>query len=95
MGTSRTRLGVAALGAVRGGADRQALPAVRRDFPAHCETPGKKIATTVVARMLASRAWHLLTDAEHTAAPPPAAPANSGAVTAPGGAAWPPGELEA
>ena len=35
---------------------------------------GKKIATTAVARKLATRAWHLLTDAEHAAAPPPAAP---------------------
>jgi len=35
---------------------------------------GRKIATTAVARKLATRAWHLLTDAEHAAAPPPAAP---------------------
>jgi hypothetical protein len=35
---------------------------------------GKKIATTAVARKLAARAWHLLTDAEHAAAPPPATP---------------------
>jgi transposase len=35
-------LGVAALGAVRGGADRQALPAVRRRLPAHCETAGEE-----------------------------------------------------
>jgi transposase len=35
---------------------------------------GKKIATTAVARKLATRAWHLLTDAEHAAAFPPAAP---------------------
>jgi transposase len=34
---------------------------------------GKKIATTAVARKLATRAWHLLASAEH-AAPPPAAP---------------------
>jgi transposase len=34
---------------------------------------GKKIATTAVARKLATRAWHLLTDAERAAAPPPAA----------------------
>ena len=33
---SKGRLGVAALGAVRGGADGQAAPAVRRHFPAHC-----------------------------------------------------------
>ena len=35
-------LGMAALGAVRGGADRQALPRVRRRLPAHCETPGEE-----------------------------------------------------
>ena len=36
---------------------------------------GKKIATTAVARKLATRAWHLLTDAEHALAQPDAAPA--------------------
>src|SRR5436190_1040905 len=36
---------------------------------------GKKIATTAVARKLATRAWHLLTDAERTAAIQPAAAA--------------------
>jgi hypothetical protein len=35
---------------------------------------GKKIATTAVARKLATRAWHLLAGAEHAAAPQPAAP---------------------
>ena len=35
---------------------------------------GKKIATTAIARKLATRAWHLLTDAGHAAAPPPATP---------------------
>src|SRR6516164_1812391 len=35
---------------------------------------GKKIAATAVARKLAARAWHLLTDAGHAAAPPPATP---------------------
>ncbi len=34
----------------------------------------KKIATTAVARKLITRAWHLLTDTEHPAAPPPATP---------------------
>jgi hypothetical protein len=38
----RGRLGVAALGAVRGGADRQALPAVRRRLPALCATAGEE-----------------------------------------------------
>jgi transposase len=35
---------------------------------------GKKIATTAVARKLATRAWHLTADAGHAAAPQPAAP---------------------
>jgi transposase len=35
---------------------------------------GKKIATTAVARKLATRAWHLLADAGTAAAPQPAAP---------------------
>jgi transposase len=35
---------------------------------------GRKIATTAVARKLATRAWHLLTGAEHAAAPQPAPP---------------------
>jgi transposase len=34
---------------------------------------GKKIATTAVARKLATRAWHLLADAEPTTVPQPAA----------------------
>jgi transposase len=68
------RLGMAALGAVRGGADRQALPAVRARLPAHRQPAREKIATTAVARKLATRAWHLLTDAGHAAAPPPATP---------------------
>jgi hypothetical protein len=45
---------------------------------------GKKIATTAVARKLATRAWHPLTDAEHAAAPA-ARPPDSGAVTPPEG----------
>ena len=35
---------------------------------------GKKIATTAIARKLATRAWHLLADAEPAAAFQPAAP---------------------
>src|SRR5690348_6704299 len=35
---------------------------------------GRKIATTAIARKLATRAWHLLTDAGHAAAPQPATP---------------------
>ena len=36
---------------------------------------GKKIATTAIARKLATRAWHLLTDAGHATAFQPAPPA--------------------
>jgi len=43
-------------------------------FQAIARRRGKKIATTAVARKLATRAWHLLTNAEHAAAPQPAAP---------------------
>ena len=50
---------------------------------------GKKIATTAIARKLATRAWHLLTDTEPAAAPPPCPAPDSGAVTSPGGVAWP------
>jgi hypothetical protein len=39
---SKERPGMAALGAVRGGADRQALPGVRARFPAHRETAGEE-----------------------------------------------------
>jgi len=70
----QTGLGVAALGAVRGGADRQALATVRRHLPAIAKRRGKKIATTAVARKLLTRAWHLLTDAGHAIPPPAAAP---------------------
>ena len=35
---------------------------------------GTKIAPTAIARKLATRAWHLLADAEHATAPHPAAP---------------------
>ena len=34
---------------------------------------GKNVATTAIARKLATRAWHLLADAEHAAASQPAA----------------------
>src|SRR5690242_20483312 len=43
-------------------------------FPRIAKRRGKKIATTAIARKLATRAWHLLTDAGHAAAPPPAPP---------------------
>jgi transposase len=64
---------VAALGAVRGRADRQAIPQFAASFQAITQRRGKKIATTAVARKLLTRAWHLLTDAERAAAPQPAA----------------------
>ena len=38
-------------------------------FQAIAKRRGKKIATIAVARKLLTRAWHLLTDAEATAAP--------------------------
>jgi len=74
-GTSRAEPGPAAVGAVRGGADRQAAPAVRRQLPGHRQRRGKKIPTTAVARKLLTRAWHLLTQAECAAAQPAAAAA--------------------
>jgi transposase len=46
---------------------------------------GRKIATTAIARKLATRAWHLLTDAEHTEAGHPTAPQPADAATAPAG----------
>jgi len=49
-------LGVLRWVPVRGGADRQAVPAVRRRLPGHRHTAGKKIATTAVARKLLTRA---------------------------------------
>ena len=53
---------------------------------------GKKIATTAIARKLATRAWHLLADAEHAAAATRRAPGH-GTVTDPGGGRMAPGEL--
>jgi len=43
---------------------------------------GKKIATTAVARKLATRAWHLLTDAELTGAQHPTVPPPANAAAA-------------
>ena len=51
------------MGAVRGRADRQAAPGLRRRYEAVARRRGKKIATTAVARKLVTRAYHLLTDA--------------------------------
>jgi transposase len=41
-------------------------PEFAASFQAIAKRRGKKIATTAVARKLATRAWHLLTDAEPT-----------------------------
>src|SRR5437667_10295618 len=49
-------------------------PQFAASYQAIAKRRGKKIATTAVARKLLTRAWHLLTDAEHPAAPPPATP---------------------
>jgi transposase len=46
-------------------------PQFTATFQAIAGRRGKKIATTAVARKLLTRAWHLLTDAERAAAPPP------------------------
>jgi transposase len=50
-------------------------PQFAASYQAIARRRGKKIATTAVARKLATRAWHLLTDAEHAVAQPAAAPA--------------------
>jgi len=47
-------------------------PQFAAGYQAIAQRRGKKIATTAVARKLLTRAWHLLTDAEHTAAVQPA-----------------------
>ena len=41
-------------------------PQFAASYQAIAKRRGKKIATTAVARKLATRAWHLLTDAGHT-----------------------------
>jgi hypothetical protein len=69
------------VGAVRGGADRQAVPQFAAGYQAIAKRRGKKIATTAVARKLLTRAWHLLTDAEPAATPPPAQAAAAPAET--------------
>ena len=50
-------------------------PEFAASFQAIAKRRGKKIATTAVARKLATRAWHLLTDAEPTVPQPAAAAA--------------------
>jgi transposase len=47
-------------------------PQFAAGYQAIAQRRGKKIATTAVARKLLTRAWHLLTDAGHTAAVQPA-----------------------
>jgi len=49
-------------------------PQFAASFQRIAQRRGKKIATTAIARKLITRAWHLLTDAGHAAAPQPAAP---------------------
>jgi hypothetical protein len=41
-------------------------PQFAATFQAIANRRGKKIATTAIARKLLIRAWHLLTDADHT-----------------------------
>jgi len=47
-------------------------PQFAASFQAIAQRRGKKIATTAVARKLLTRGWHLLTDADRAATPPPA-----------------------
>jgi transposase len=49
-------------------------PQFAASFQAIARRRGKKIATTAIARKLLTRAWHLLTEAEHAPAPQPATP---------------------
>jgi len=49
-------------------------PQFAAGYQAIARRRGKKIATTAVARKLLTRAWHLLADAEHPAAPQLTAP---------------------
>jgi transposase len=85
----QTGLGVAALGAVRGGPDRQAAPAVRRQLPAHRQTAGKEDRH----HRHRPQAGHPRLAPAHRDRPGcrPATPRTpgSGAVTGRGGVAWP------
>ncbi len=49
-------------------------PEFAATFQRIAQRRGKKIATTAIARKLITRAWRLLADAGHAAAPQPAAP---------------------
>jgi transposase len=81
--------GVAALGAVRGGADRQAAPAVRRRLPAHRATPREQDRhhrhrpQAAHPRLAPARRRRTRRSPATRRAP------DSGAVTDPGGVAWP------
>ena len=59
---------------VRGGADRQAAPGLRRQLPGHRPPPRQEDATTAIARKLLTRAYHALTQADITTPPAPAVP---------------------
>jgi transposase len=52
-------------------------PDFATSYQAIARRRGKKIATTAIARRLLTRAWHLLTDAEHTSSPQAAATASA------------------
>jgi hypothetical protein len=85
----RAGLGVAALGVVRGGADRQAEPAVRRHFPAHCATAREEDRHH---RHRPQAAHPRLAPAHRRRtrrSPATRRAPGSGAVTGPGGVAWP------
>jgi len=82
-------LGVAAVGAVRGGADRQAVPAVRRRLPGHRHTAGEEDRHH---RGRPQAAHPRLAPAHRRRArrsPATCRAPDSGAVTPPGGVAWP------
>ena len=63
-------LGLGPVGLVRGRAQGEALPAVRRQLPEHRPAPRCQTATTAIARKwLLTRAYHLLTGAARGGAP--------------------------
>jgi transposase len=59
-------------------------PDFAASYQAIARRRGKKIATTAIARRLLTRAWHLLTDAEHTSAPQASATASASAAPSSG-----------
>ena len=82
----QTGLGVAAVGAQPGRADRQALSGVRATYAAIAARRGTKIATIAIARKLLTRAYHLL------AAQAASTPGTAAGAHRPGGSPAP-GEL--